>query len=165
ENIIRIPQQFAYFEEYQRRVAQILGEAETKRLVEEALVSITLEGNDYVNNYYLLPVSLRSVQFTVPDYTKYIVSEYEKYLRQLYDLGGRRVLVTSTSPLGCAPEVKATRSRNEECAAELQRVASLFNSQLRSLINRLNGEASVQVFTFADSYSMNMGIFRNPAAY
>ncbi|KAH9303492.1 hypothetical protein KI387_043854 [Taxus chinensis] len=33
-NIIRIPQQFAYFEEYQRRVAQILGEAETERLVE-----------------------------------------------------------------------------------------------------------------------------------
>ncbi|KAH9321558.1 hypothetical protein KI387_016197 [Taxus chinensis] len=81
-NIIRIPQQFAYFEEYQRRVAQILGEAETERLVEEALVSsITLGGNDYVNNYYLLPVSLRSVQFTVPDYTEYIVSEYEKYLR------------------------------------------------------------------------------------
>ncbi|KAH9304578.1 hypothetical protein KI387_008982, partial [Taxus chinensis] len=165
-NIIRIPQQFAYFEEYQRRVAQILGEAETERLVEEALgSSITLGGNDYVNNYYLLPVSVRSVQFTVPDYTEYIVSEYEKYLRQLYDLGGRRVLVTSTGPLGCAPGVKATRSRNGECTAELQRAASLFNSQLRSLINRLNGEASAQVFTFADSYSMNMGIFSNPAAY
>ncbi|KAH9304408.1 hypothetical protein KI387_008812 [Taxus chinensis] len=43
--------------------------------------------------------------------------------------------------------------------------ASLFNSQLRSLINRLNGEASAQVFTFADSYLMNMGIFSNHAAY
>ncbi|KAH9326021.1 hypothetical protein KI387_006199, partial [Taxus chinensis] len=164
-NIIRMPQQFQYFVQYKNKVAQIMGRAETERLVAEGLVSITLGGNDYVNNYYLTPVSFRSLQYRLPDYTRLIVSEYEKYLRQLYDLGGRRVVVMSTGPLGCAPGVKATRSRNGECAAELQQAASLFNSQLRSAINRLNSEASAQVFTFADSYSMNMGLFSNPAAY
>ncbi|KAH9326024.1 hypothetical protein KI387_006202, partial [Taxus chinensis] len=164
-NIIRIPRQYQYFVEYKNRVARIVGRNQTDRLVAEALVSITLGGNDYVNNYYLTPVSARALQYSLTGYTQFIISEYEKYLRQLYQLGGRRVLVTSTGPLGCAPGVKATRSRNGECAAELQRAASLFNSQLRTVINRLNSEASAQVFTFADSFAMNMGIFSNPAQY
>ncbi|GLJ15040.1 hypothetical protein SUGI_0245630 [Cryptomeria japonica] len=164
-NIIRMPQQLQNFVQYKNRVAQILGVDETDRLVAEGLMSITLGGNDYVNNYYLLPVSARSVQYTLEDYTQLIVSEYEKILGQLYDLGGRRVLVTSTGPLGCAPAVKASRSRNGECAAELQQAASLFNSQLRSVVNRLNDEASAQVFTFSDNYSTNMGLFSDPAAY
>ncbi|GLJ15003.1 hypothetical protein SUGI_0244990 [Cryptomeria japonica] len=107
----------------------------------------------------------RQFQNFVQYKNKLIVSEYEKILRQMYNLGGRRVLVTSTGPLGCAPGVKATRSRNGECAAQLQQAASLFNSQLRSVVDRLNNEASAQVFTFADKYSMNMGLFNNPAAY
>ncbi|XP_057837749.2 GDSL esterase/lipase At5g33370 [Cryptomeria japonica] len=164
-NIIRMPQQFQYFIQYKNRVAQTLGAAAADRLVAQGLMSITLGGNDYVNNYYLLPVSARSVQYTLPAYTQLIVSEYKKYLRRMYDLGGRRVLVTSTGPLGCAPGVKVSRSRNGECAVELQQAASLFNSQLKSVINQLNSEVSAQVFTFADSYSMNMGLFNNPTAY
>ncbi|XP_057844018.1 GDSL esterase/lipase At5g33370-like, partial [Cryptomeria japonica] len=164
-NIIRMPQQLQYFVQYKNRVAQILGFARTNRLVAEGLMHITLGGNDYVNNYYLTPVSLRSIQYRLPDYTRFIVSEYEKILRQLYNLGGRRVLVTSTGPLGCAPGVKATRSRNGECAAEVQQAASLFNSQLRSVVNQLNNEVSARVFTFADKYSMNMGLYNNPARY
>ncbi|GLJ15031.1 hypothetical protein SUGI_0245480 [Cryptomeria japonica] len=164
-NIIRIPQQFQYFVQYKNRVSQILGVAAANRLVAGGLMSITLGGNDYVNNYYLLPVSARSVQYTLPAYTQYIVSEYKKHLRRMYDLGGRRILVTATGPLGCAPGVKISRSRNGKCAVELQRAASLFNSQLKSVINQLNREVSAQVFTFADSYSMNMGLFNNPAAY
>ncbi|GLJ14998.1 hypothetical protein SUGI_0244870 [Cryptomeria japonica] len=134
-NIIRMPRQFQNFVQYKNKVVQIVGVAETDRLAAEGLMSITLGGNDY------------------------------KILRQMYNLGGRRVLVTSTGPLGCAPGVKATRSRNGECAAQLQQAASLFNSQLRSVVDRLNNEASAQVFTFADKYSMNMGLFNNPAAY
>ncbi|GLJ15054.1 hypothetical protein SUGI_0246040 [Cryptomeria japonica] len=164
-NIIKMPQQFQYFVEYKNKVAKMLGVKATNKLVAEGLMSITLGGNDYVNNYYLLPVSQRSIQYTLPNYTQFIISEYEKYLRRLYNLGGRRVLVTSTGPLGCVPGVKATRSEKGECVAELQNAALLFNSQLESVINRLNNDYSAQVFTYADSYSMNMGLFNNPAAY
>lgn len=46
----------------------------------EGLVLITLGGNDFVNNYYLVPFSLRSRQFALPDYVRYLVSEYKKIL-------------------------------------------------------------------------------------
>ena len=81
ENIIRMPQQFQNFIEYKDKLSQLVGVAEANRLVAEGLMSITLGGNDYVNNYYLLPVSARSVQYTVSAYTQFIISEYKKYLR------------------------------------------------------------------------------------
>lgn len=79
-NIIRIFRQLEYFQEYQRRVSALVGEEEAQRLVNGALVLITLGGNDFVNNYYLVPFSARSRQFALPDYVKYLISEYKKIL-------------------------------------------------------------------------------------
>lgn len=79
-NIIRITQQLQYFQQYQQRVSALIGEEQTQQLVNRALVLITLGGNDFVNNYYLVPFSARSRQFTLDDYVPYIISEYRKIL-------------------------------------------------------------------------------------
>ncbi|KAL0912606.1 hypothetical protein M5K25_018589 [Dendrobium thyrsiflorum] len=79
-NIIRINQQLAYFEQYQERVSSLIGPDETQRLVNQALFLITLGGNDFVNNYYLVPFSARSREFSLPDYVQYVISEYRKIL-------------------------------------------------------------------------------------
>lgn len=69
-----------YFEQYQQRLSSLIGPAEATRLVNEALVLITLGGNDFVNNYYLVPFSPRSREFSLPDYVRYLISEYKKIL-------------------------------------------------------------------------------------
>lgn len=79
-NIIRISKQLEYFEQYQRRLSALIGVEETQRLVNQALILITLGGNDFVNNYYLVPFSARSRQFSLPDYVVYLISEYRKIL-------------------------------------------------------------------------------------
>lgn len=73
-------QQYEYFEEYQRRVAALIGPKRTQQLVNGALVLITVGGNDFVNNYYLVPYSVRSRQYSLPDYVKFLISEYKKLL-------------------------------------------------------------------------------------
>jgi hypothetical protein len=73
--------QLEYFQEYQRRVAAIIGDQRAKQLVNQALVLITVGGNDFVNNYYLVPYSARSAQYSLPDYVKYLISEYQKILQ------------------------------------------------------------------------------------
>lgn len=73
--------QLEYFQEYQRRVRALIGSEETKRLVQQALVLITVGGNDFVNNYYLVPYSARSRQYSLPDYVKFLISEYRKLLQ------------------------------------------------------------------------------------
>ncbi|KAL6313126.1 hypothetical protein AAG906_021657 [Vitis piasezkii] len=64
--------------------------------------------NDFVNNYYLVPNSTRSRQFTLPNYVCYLISKCQKsngnspsmltymyglnlWLQRLYKLGARRV--------------------------------------------------------------------------
>ena len=80
-NIIRISRQFELFQQYKRRLSAQVGQAQAKRLVNDALVLITLGGNDFVNNYFLTPFSARSRQFSIPNYCRYLISEYRKILR------------------------------------------------------------------------------------
>ena len=72
--------QLEYFEQYQTRVSALIGSDQTQSLVNDALVLITVGGNDFVNNYYLVPYSARSRQYSLPDYVVYLISEYRKIL-------------------------------------------------------------------------------------
>ncbi|KAF0900844.1 hypothetical protein E2562_035479 [Oryza meyeriana var. granulata] len=165
-NIIRIEKQLRYFNQYQDRLRRLIGGEAARRLVEGALVLITLGGNDFVNNYYLVPFSARSREFALPDYVRYIIGEYSKVLRQLYDMGARRVLVTGSGPLGCAPAELATRSGGTgECDAELQRAAALYNPQLVRMTRELNAQLGGDVFVAVNAYRMHMDFISDPAAY
>ncbi|GAB4855806.1 hypothetical protein Ancab_024451 [Ancistrocladus abbreviatus] len=164
-NIIRISRQLEYFQQYQQRVSQMIGREGTRRLVNQALVLITLGGNDFVNNYYLVPYSARSRQFALPNYVRYLISEYRKILERLYNMGARRVLVTGTGPLGCVPAEIAQRGRNGQCAQDLQRAAALFNPQLVQMIREINSEKGSDVFVAANAFQMHMDFVSNPRAY
>ncbi|WJX85642.1 hypothetical protein P8452_68061 [Trifolium repens] len=164
-HIIRIYKQLELFQLYQKRVSAHIGSVGARNLVNRALVLITLGGNDFVNNYYLVPYSARSRQFSLPDYVRYLISEYRKVLRKLYDLGARRVLVTGTGPMGCAPAERAMRGINGECGIELQRAANLYNPQLVQMLQGLNQEIGSDVFIAADAYRMHMDYISNPQAY
>ncbi|WOL12917.1 GDSL esterase/lipase [Canna indica] len=131
-NIIRITKQLQYFEQYQQRLSSLIGPQKTQRLVNEALVLITLGGNDFVNNYYLVPYSARSREFSLPDY-------------RIYELGSRRVLVTGVGPLGCVPAELALRSRTGACDPELMRIPDLYNPQMIALLNQLNAQFGSQM--------------------
>lgn len=78
--ILRMFEQFALFQQYQGRLSAEVGAAQAQRVVNGALVLMTLGGNDFVNNYFLTPVSARSRQFTIPQYCRYLISEYRKIL-------------------------------------------------------------------------------------
>ncbi|XP_022890066.1 GDSL esterase/lipase LTL1-like [Olea europaea var. sylvestris] len=164
-NIIRIWMQFNYFQQYQSRVSGLVGAEQTQRLVNEALVLISLGGNDFVNNYYLVPYSARSRQFSLPDFVNYLIVEYRKILLNLYDLGARRVLVTGTGPMGCVPAELAQRSRDGECAVELQRAAALYNPQLTAMLSSLNSDLGADVFIAANTFEMHMNFISDPQTY
>lgn len=75
------------------------------------------------------------------------------------------MLVTGTGPLGCVPAELATRSRNGECAQDLQQAAGIFNPLLVQLTHQLNSELGSDVFISADAFSMNMNFITNPQDY
>lgn len=86
-------------------------------------------------------------------------------MQRLYELGARRVMVTGTGPLGCAPAELAQHSRNGECFAELQQASDLFDPQLVQLLTQLNSEIGSDVFISANAFSRNMDFIGNPQAF
>ncbi|XP_020212793.1 GDSL esterase/lipase At5g33370 [Cajanus cajan] len=164
-NIIKMHRQIENFKEYQGRVGQLIGVSRTKRLVNEALILITVGGNDFVNNYFLVESTARSRQYQLPDYVNFLISRYRKHLQKLYNLGARRVIVTGTGPLGCAPAELARRGKNGECSAQLQRAATLYNPQLEQMILELNTKIGSDVFVAANTAQMHNDFIMNPQAY
>ncbi|KAK8520146.1 hypothetical protein V6N12_004107 [Hibiscus sabdariffa] len=147
------------------RLADLVGQDEAQRIVSDALVLITVGGNDFVNNYFLVPFSARSRQFNIPDYVRYLISEYRKLLLRLYDLGARRVLVTGTGPLGCVPAELAMRSQSGRCAPELMEAAALYNPQLIEMVNGLNSQLGANIFIAANTQQQTNDFISNPGAF
>ncbi|KAL8101989.1 hypothetical protein AgCh_033769 [Apium graveolens] len=165
-NIIRIGQQMDYFEEYQRRLIDLIGIDEARKLVNNGLVLITLGGNDFVNNYFLLPLTARRLQFNLQDYTSFLIGEYKKILQRLYGLGARRVLVTGTGPLGCVPGQLARFVKLDgSCAGDPQLAASLYNPKLVEMIKELNSELNTDCFVAVNAMEMHNDLINNPTAY
>ncbi|GAU16468.1 hypothetical protein TSUD_167000 [Trifolium subterraneum] len=164
-NVIRMHTQLDNFEEYQRRLMALIGVSQTKRLVNQALFLMTVGGNDFVNNYYFVRSSPRSRQYKLPHYVKFLICEYKKHLQRLYDLGARRVLITGTGPLGCAPAERAMRGTNGECSVELQRGAALYNPQLEQMLQGLNKKLGSDIFIAANTAQMHNDFVANPTAY
>ncbi|XP_048560110.1 GDSL esterase/lipase At5g33370-like [Triticum urartu] len=162
--MVRMSRQLQYFHEYQGKLRAMVGASQATQIVNRALVLITLGGNDFVNNYFFMPFSLRSLQFSLPNYVRYLISEYKKILVRLYDMGARRVLVTGTGPLGCAP-AQLARSRGGECDADLMRAAELFNPQLSRALEQLNARHGDKMFIAANTLHIHFDFISDPAAY
>ena len=79
-NILRMYRQLELFQEYKRRLSALTGSRQAHQLVNQSLFLITVGGNDFVNNYYLVPYSARSRQYKLPDYVKFLISEYRRLL-------------------------------------------------------------------------------------
>lgn len=87
------------------------------------------------------------------------------FLQRLYSLGARRVLVTGTGPLGCVPAELAQRSKNGECAVELQQATDTFNPMLIEMISQLNKEIGSDAFVAVNAKGMQNDFIHNPQAF
>ncbi|XWS64792.1 hypothetical protein CRYUN_Cryun05aG0034300 [Craigia yunnanensis] len=164
-NILRMYRQLELFQEYKRRLSALTGSRQAHQLVNQSLFLITVGGNDFVNNYYLVPYSARSRQYKLPDYVKFLISEYRILLMKLYKQGAHRVLVTGTGPMGCVPAELAMRGTNGGCSEELQRAASLYNPQLVQMLNGLNRKIGRDVFISANTQKMHNDFVSDPRAF
>jgi hypothetical protein len=86
-------------------------------------------------------------------------------VQKLYHLGARKVLVTGTGSMGCAPAELALRSINGECDVELERAASLYNPQLVKMIKKLNKDIGDDVFIAANAHKMQIDFITNPELF
>ncbi|KAJ7110301.1 hypothetical protein O6H91_10G029800 [Diphasiastrum complanatum] len=158
------PQQIQLFQKYQRDVADLIGPVATARLISEALYSVTMGGNDYINNY-LLPLSVRKRQYTPDQFNQLLIATFRNQLTQIYNLGARKITVSNIGPLGCIPSQLSMATVSTKCIPELNEYASSFNAALKLMLEELNRNLPGAMFVYSNGYDIIFDYIRNPAAY
>ncbi|KAL6626959.1 hypothetical protein ACP70R_030685 [Stipagrostis hirtigluma subsp. patula] len=124
------------------------------------------------NDYGLMLLAGRSlgeVQSHVPRVVGMICAATEKLINE----GGKTIVVSGLSPLGCAPgNLVFLASRNESdyepdtgCLKNLNLLSKDHNSQLRRALTQLNGRYPGVAITYADFFTPIVGFVASPDRY
>ncbi|KAG8058851.1 hypothetical protein GUJ93_ZPchr0002g23122 [Zizania palustris] len=162
-SVIPLSKQVEYFREYKRRLAAHLGGAEAAAVVADAVYAIISVGtNDFIENYFAFTTA-RYREFSVAEYTGYLVDLARSLLVELYGLGARKVAFTALAAAGCLPLERARRKML--CAEEYNAAARAFNAALRGMVGELADDLPGSRLLFADVYDFFASILTDPARY
>lgn len=163
-SVIPLSQQLEYFKKYKERLMFAKGAAVADEIIAEALYIFSVGTNDFIVNYFVLP--LRRAEYTTAEYVTYLIGLAEAAVRDVYDLGARKIEFTGLAPFGCVP---AERTLNHdapgECNEEYNQAALSFNAELQEAVRKLNGELDGVQVVYAETYSVVSAIVANPSDY
>ncbi|XVE51687.1 hypothetical protein DITRI_Ditri02bG0061500 [Diplodiscus trichospermus] len=124
------------------------------------------------NALYLLAIGANDVLFqeisTIRDINVYLdtlVSKFKSQLTTLYNLGSRKIAVTSSPPVGCIPFEKDLHFSSNNCVSSLNELAKLYNTRLKILLQELRTQLSGSKFVYVDNYAIVEDIFQSYRSY
>uniref|UniRef100_A0A1D1XYN6 GDSL esterase/lipase At2g23540 n=1 Tax=Anthurium amnicola TaxID=1678845 RepID=A0A1D1XYN6_9ARAE len=160
--------QVDYFNITRQQLDGVLGKANAKAwLMKQALFSVTIGSNDFLNNY-LVPVVYAGVRITeTPDgFVNDLINHLRTQLTRLYTLDARKFVVANVGPIGCIPYQKTiNRIQAGECVSLPNQLAVQYNGQLRDLLAELNDNLPDARFCLANVYDLVMGIITDYKSY
>ncbi|OIV97583.1 hypothetical protein TanjilG_12340 [Lupinus angustifolius] len=136
-SVISLSDQVEMFKEYIGKVKEIVGEERTKFILSNSLIIVVAGSDDIANTYFLARV--RQLQYDIPAYTDLMANSATDFVKELYELGARRIGVLSAPPIGCVPSQRTLAGGIlRECPEGHNEAAKLFNSKLSKNLNSLN---------------------------
>ncbi|XP_017244672.1 GDSL esterase/lipase At2g04570 [Daucus carota subsp. sativus] len=165
-SVIPFMRELEYYKEYQSKLKAHVGDEKAKEITSEALYLLSLGTNDFLENYYTMPD--RRSQFTVDKYQDYLSGIAGKFIKELYELGARKISLGGLPPMGCLPLERTAdffRGQGGECNENYNRVALNFNSKLSGLVKNLNQELSGIKVVLSNPYNILKQIVHKPSLY
>ncbi|KAL9669041.1 hypothetical protein QQ045_006582 [Rhodiola kirilowii] len=163
-NVIPLWKEIEYYKEYQQRLRAYLGASKADYILTEAIYIVSLGTNDFLENYYILPY--RQLQFTVTEYSNFLLERAQNFITKIYNLGVRKISLTSLPPMGCLPlERTVNLFHSFECNEEYNSVAAEFNVKLRGLGMYLNEKLPGMKIHFSDLYFLSLQLIQKPAIF
>ncbi|XP_008794047.2 GDSL esterase/lipase At5g03810-like [Phoenix dactylifera] len=161
---ISLNQQLRNYKDYQSKVERIAGKANATALFAGSIYVVSAGASDYVQNYYINPVLNRA--YTPDQFADLVLQNFNTFSEALYNLGARRIGVTSLPPLGCLPAVITLfgAGRND-CIARLNNDAIVFNKKLKAAgqaLKRSHPKLKLVVF---DIYNPLLDLIAHPENY
>ncbi|XP_048325898.2 GDSL esterase/lipase At5g45960 [Ziziphus jujuba] len=144
-NVIPIQKQLEYFKEYKKRLESAIGKQQAESHIEKAIFIISAGTNDFVVNYFTLPV--RRKTYTVSNYQQFIIQNLKDFVQSLWAEGARRFGVVGLPPMGCLPIVITLNSENailrRGCIEYYSSVATNYNQILQSQLHLMHNALSL----------------------
>eukprot|EP01018_Ginkgo_biloba_P036545 Gb_24791 [translate_table: standard] len=168
-SVLAVWQQIVYFKEYKSRLSAYVGEEKASNIIHEAIYYISAGNADFGISYFFNPGSIqtsRSMQFTVSQYQDYLIENGVRYLKDLYNLGARRMLVAGISLLGCSPSERTFLAfLGRPCNDAINEAAFGFNKKWEPTLGRLQRSLPGLRLVYSDSFSIVEDAIQNPYKY
>ncbi|XP_057809748.1 GDSL esterase/lipase At4g16230-like [Salvia miltiorrhiza] len=164
---LNLDAQLDNFANTRQAIISTIGEDAATNLFQNALFSIAIGSNDFINNY-LTPVISKVEQHLVSpqSFVAAMISRFRTQLMRLKSMGAKNIIVANVGPIGCIPfQREMNPSAGNECVDFPNQLAQLFNAQLRSLVQQLNTNLDGSNFIYADVYHIVHDIIRNYTSY
>ncbi|KAK9279747.1 hypothetical protein L1049_013429 [Liquidambar formosana] len=143
---IPLSQQLEYFKEYQDKLVKIAGSSNASSIISGAIYLVSAGSSDFVQNYYINPFLYKA--YTPDQFSDILMHSYASFIEGLYELGARKIGVTSLPPMGCLPAtITLFGDDSNECVAKLNRDAISFNNKLNFTSQSLQNSSSLSNLT------------------
>ncbi|KAL1829664.1 hypothetical protein ACET3Z_008076 [Daucus carota] len=168
-NVISLSQQLEYFKEYKKRLEAGIGKERTKHVIENALFIVCAGTNDFIVNYYTIPIRRRS--YDLHAYMDFLLKQVHQFMEDLLEGGARRIGVPGMTPIGCLPIVITLYSSNpltnRTCIESLSAVAKDYNIKLQKELYslQLNHAKSGSRIAYLDSYTLMQDIVTSSSKF
>ncbi|CAI9776496.1 unnamed protein product [Fraxinus pennsylvanica] len=162
--VISMLKQLELFKDYMQRLKRIVGEKEARRIGANALVIVIAGQNDFLFNYYDIPT--RRLVFNITQYQCFVLNKLQNFVKELYDLGCRRIIVQGLPPIGCLPfQITVKSPILRSCIDKENSDAMSYNNRLEKLLPQVQQELPGSKILYADIYTILMDMINNPKKY
>ncbi|XP_056175469.1 GDSL esterase/lipase At1g29670-like [Syzygium oleosum] len=132
-------------------IAKILGDENSAAFhLKKCLYYVDLGNNDYLGNYF--GFTNLSLQYTPELYANLLVETYSRKMKDLYNYGARKMILSGANLIGCTPSVLAHSPPTfSQCIGYVNFAMRIFNDKLKSLVGDLNKHFPDAKFTYQDA--------------
>ncbi|KAL6853748.1 hypothetical protein ACP4OV_019777 [Aristida adscensionis] len=161
-NTLPMSKQVDHFKDYLIRLRDTVGDEEASRIIANSLIFISSGTNDF-SHYYR---SSKRKKMDIGDYQDTVLRMAQAYVKELFDLGGRRFCLAGLPPFGCTPmQITLSRDPERACVDEQNWDAQVYNSKLQRIIPTLQGSLHRSKIVYVDAYKALMEIIDDHTKY
>lgn len=163
-NVIPLSGELELFKEYIGKLEKIVGQEAATNILSKSVYLISASTNDFFISYSTVPI--RRFQYDVPTYVKLLLEHAVNFVKEIHNLGARRIAVLSGPPVGCLPAQRTLAGGPLRMCSEKSNIAvQLFNSMLKQKLQFLESNLPQSRIAFVDFYNPLFSIIENPQQY
>ncbi|XP_023746539.1 GDSL esterase/lipase At3g14820 [Lactuca sativa] len=153
--------QLNLFKQYIGNLTRIVGEEGVMNIMNNSVSLVCASTNDLI-----ISLPARSLQYDVDTYDRMLFNLTLNFIKELYNLGARKIAVFGAPPTGCLPAERTLFGGVlRMCVQKQNEAAVLYNSMLKEQLQILASSLPQSRIAFVDFYNPLVNIINNPQQY